>query len=102
MADLIDLTGKRFGRLTVIEKMPPRYKNKTAAFWRCKCDCGRETIVIGRSLRVGLTKSCGCIQSEMMSNKIYYEVFCDDGKNMCLEVYKNYEKVDSECIKIIM
>ncbi len=70
MADLIDLTGKRFGRLTVIEKMPPRYKNKTAAFWRCKCDCGRETIVIGRSLRVGLTKSCGCIQSEMMSNTI--------------------------------
>ena len=35
-------------------------------------------------------------------DEIYYEVFCDDGKNMCLEVYKNYEKVDSECIKIIM
>ena len=36
------------------------------------------------------------------SDEIYYEVFCDDGKNMRLEVYKNYEKVDSECIKIIM
>lgn len=35
-------------------------------------------------------------------DEMYYEVFCDDGKNMYLEVYKNYEKVDSECIKIIM
>lgn len=35
-------------------------------------------------------------------DEIYYEVFCDDGKNMHLEVYKNYEKVDDECINIIM
>lgn len=35
-------------------------------------------------------------------DEIYCEVFCDDGKNMYLEIYKNYEKVDSECIKIIM
>ena len=37
-----------------------------------------------------------------ISDEIRYEVFCDDGKNMYIEVYKNYEKVDSECIKIIM
>ena len=37
-----------------------------------------------------------------VSDEMRYEVFCDDGKNMRLEVYKNYEKVDSECIKIIM
>ena len=36
------------------------------------------------------------------SDEIRYEVFCDDGKNMHIEVYKNYEKVDSECINIIM
>ena len=36
------------------------------------------------------------------SDEIRYEVFCDDGKNMYIEVYKNYEKVDSECINIIM
>lgn len=37
-----------------------------------------------------------------ISDEMRYEVFCDDGKNMYIEVYKNYEKVDSECIKIIM
>ena len=36
------------------------------------------------------------------SDEIRYEVFCDDGKNIHIEVYKNYEKVDSECINIIM
>ena len=37
-----------------------------------------------------------------ISDEMLYEVFCDDGKNMYIEVYKNYEKVDSECIKITM
>ena len=37
-----------------------------------------------------------------ISDEMRYEVFCDDGKNMYIEVYKNYEKVDSECINIIM
>lgn len=34
-------------------------------------------------------------------DEVCYEVFCDDGENICLEVYRNYEKVDDECIKII-
>lgn len=29
-------------------------------YWKCKCDCGNETIVLGTSLRTGITKSCGC------------------------------------------
>lgn len=36
------------------------------------------------------------------NDEMRYEVFCDDGENICLEVYKNYEKVDSEFIKIKM
>lgn len=59
----IDLTGKRFGKLTVIKQIetPEKHKNKrTNAFWECKCDCGNTTIVIGTSLRKG-TKSCGCL-----------------------------------------
>lgn len=52
--------GKRYGRLVVVERM----ENKTGpAFWRCKCDCGKETISAGRDLRRG-TESCGCIRSE--------------------------------------
>jgi hypothetical protein len=54
--------GKRYGKLVVIGEMPrkPRY-------WRCKCDCGKETIVLGQSLRIGATTSCGCYQRKNIS-----------------------------------
>lgn len=54
---LIDLTGKRFGMLTVICRAADRNGD---AMWKCVCDCGRERIVLGESLRYGHTKSCGC------------------------------------------
>ena len=57
-----DLTGKRFGRLTVIERMPNNENNKVV--WKCKCDCGNETVVIGSLLNTGRTKSCGCLTRE--------------------------------------
>ena len=54
---LIDLTGKRFGRLVVLN----REANKgIQPMWRCICDCGNETIVEGANLRDGTTRSCGC------------------------------------------
>lgn len=58
MGKLIDLTGQRFGKLTVIERAGTKNKHVT---WRCICDCGKETIVKGNSLTSGLTRSCGCL-----------------------------------------
>ena len=57
MSKRIDLTGQRFGWLVVIESA----ENTSAgqARWRCRCDCGRETIVRGDKLRRGYTVSCG-------------------------------------------
>jgi len=63
MSKLIDLTGERFGRLTVIEKAPSQPR-KTNAFWRCRCDCGNEVTVLGIVLRKGESKSCGCFRSD--------------------------------------
>ena len=66
----IDLTGQRFGRLTVLEKV--NYNDtpqKCEAKWRCKCDCGNIIEVRGTSLRKGTTKSCGCLHSELTSNQ---------------------------------
>lgn len=57
-----DLTGKRFGRLLVIE---PSIKNGHLA-WKCRCDCGNEVIVPSRSLNSGNTKSCGCLKHERL------------------------------------
>lgn len=60
-----DLTGQKFGRLTVVEihsrasKKPYR---KT--MWLCRCDCGNETIVAQNNLHKGCTKSCGCLQRD--------------------------------------
>lgn len=62
---LIEMTGQRFGRLTVISRGEKRGKY-TGAFWLCKCDCGTMTTVSGNSLRKGETKSCGCLHIDML------------------------------------
>lgn len=56
-----DLTGMRFGRLLVLNRELNR-GNKT--MWKCKCDCGNETIVYRSGLTSGRTKSCGCLRVE--------------------------------------
>ena len=62
MGKFIDLTGKRFGRLTVIEIAD--VPNAGQYYWHCICDCGNEKNIAGSSLRSGRTKSCGCWQKE--------------------------------------
>ena len=62
MSKLIDLTGKRFGRLEVVEKTEKIRGNTT---WLCKCDCGNYKPVIYWNLVSGITKSCGCLQQEL-------------------------------------
>lgn len=54
----LDLTGQRFGKLTVIG--PAENIGKRTA-WRCRCDCGRETVVRTLHLRSGHVSSCGCM-----------------------------------------
>ena len=62
MGKLIDLTGKRFGRLTVIRRSYPN--QGIYPMWLCRCDCGNEKIINGGSLRSEHTKSCGCLIKE--------------------------------------
>lgn len=54
----IDMTGKRFGKLTVLRRSSNTQDG--SAVWECRCDCGNLTQVKGNSLRSGVTKSCGC------------------------------------------
>ena len=54
---LIDLIGKRFGKLTLLQ-------NVSSTKWECKCDCGNITVVDGSTLRCERTKSCGCLKME--------------------------------------
>ena len=65
MAQFQDLTGRRFGRLTVIERAPNirRPCGITVVRWKCQCDCGNICYVQHVYLTGGDTKSCGCIRS---------------------------------------
>lgn len=61
MSNKLNLTGQRFGNLTVIEEYPERKRGLVQ--WVCQCDCGNTTIVPGSYLKNGNTKSCGCMKS---------------------------------------
>lgn len=52
-----DISNIRFGKLTALECVSG---HNSKAVWRCKCDCGREKLVVYRDLAYGKTKSCGC------------------------------------------
>lgn len=62
----IDMTGKSYSRWTVISRCGT-LDNKAA--WLCRCDCGTERVVNGTTLRSGTSKSCGCLQREVVSKR---------------------------------
>lgn len=59
-----DLTGKTFGRLTVVQRGPNNKNNRDQ--WWCKCSCNNEvlSLKLGNSLRMGKAQSCGCTRRE--------------------------------------
>ena len=61
MVKKIDLTGQRYGRLTVI-KEAEKVNNRIT--WLCKCDCGNEVTIKSVYLRTGETQSCGCLKRD--------------------------------------
>lgn len=87
MAKKLDLVGVRFGRLLVTapagRKVQPSGQTKT--LWECVCDCGNTHVTMGDTLRSGRSTSCGCLSSEMkserkkthgMRNTLAYKTWC--------------------------
>ena len=69
MPPCTDLTGQRFGRLTVLNQegwySSPGHPEKKRSTWRCLCDCGRETVVHRTNLTTGNTTTCNhCMRPE--------------------------------------
>ena len=91
-----DITGQKFGRLTVL-KFIGTNKNRNS-LWECKCDCGKSVIVQKTNLISGNTKSCGCLNMERKTkhNKSKSRLFrvWEGIKQRCLNPnsseYKNY------------
>ena len=97
---LIDITGKRYNDLVVLERFGKDSTNKVV--WKCLCDCGNITNVVGLNLKNGNTKSCGCRKNRPALNRkdisgerfgrlvaektnkvvggvVFWECFCDCG-----------------------
>jgi hypothetical protein len=70
MGKFVDLTGQRFGQVTVVERtlnhICPSGQRKT--MWRCLCDCGNEIIATSANLKNGHHVSCGCLVAGRMSS----------------------------------
>ena len=58
-----DITGQKFGKLSVLGVDHVEGK---VTYWKCKCDCGNETVVAGGAIKSGHTKSCGCAHKKAL------------------------------------
>jgi hypothetical protein len=65
MRTKVDITGKIFNRLKVIDYSHTDKRSKS--YWKCVCECGNEVIVRSDSLTSGNTKACGCLSKELKS-----------------------------------
>lgn len=83
-----DLTNKKFDRLTVISFN--RTKNRKI-MWNCVCDCGNESVVLGTSLRIGKTRSCGCLSVEKVIERSTSHGMCK-----CKE-YESWVGIKKRC-----
>lgn len=65
MTKRIDLTGQKFGAWTVLDYDGVNKNGQPS--WLCRCECGVRKIVVGQTLRAGLSSSCGCQQAARIS-----------------------------------
>lgn len=89
-----DLTGQRFGRLTVIrtELRPESSGNRNRTFSFCKCDCGKETLVRNSTLK-NKVRSCGCLGRENLV-KVNKLRTIPDNHAIKTELYLEYKRTD--------
>ena len=85
MTKMIDLTGERYGRLTVIERAQNTKSGRVA--WLCKCDCGKITAASSNDLRRGKTISCGCLKKEKSAKH-------------CIEDFKTHGETNSRLFRV--
>ena len=67
MGAFSDLSNKTFGKLRVSHRSDVVRNNKI--HWHCICECGTEKIIVGASLKNGMTKSCGCFRQQVTGDK---------------------------------
>lgn len=103
MPKLLDITGEKYGKLTVIERAKNSKCNRVQ--WLCECECGKHTVVTSNGLRTGKTRSCGCLYGEdyakhSLSRTRQYSIF----RGMYLRCYEpsspSYKWYGAEGVRI--
>ena len=113
---IIDLTGTKFGRLTVKRLLEERFayrdlsgKTHFQLQWECECECGNIITVLGGNLKRGNTTSCGCLHKELLANRSsshgcsgtkLYSVWCHMRNRCSNPKDKDYEYYGGRGIKV--
>ena len=106
MSALIDLTGNKYGLLTVISRSENAPNG--VAVWKCKCECGNITFVRGNNLKSGGVKSCGCLRkivnkrrtTHNMSKTRLYREWTSIKARCCYNSQKGYKSYGKRGIKV--
>jgi hypothetical protein len=89
---VVDVTGMRFGRLTVIGRA--ERKSGAGALWECACECGGKTVTTSLRLRSGHTRSCGC-RRQVISARLNYK----HGRSRKMDAtYKTWKMMRARCL----
>ena len=88
-AKINDLTGQRFGRFVVIDRVENRKGNVR---YLCKCDCGTEKVFYAENLRRGLTTSCGCFRKEKLSQLYFQDLTGQTFGRLTVENLNSYDE----------
>ncbi|MDZ4455753.1 AP2 domain-containing protein [Bacillus cereus] len=85
MKKVLDLQGKKFGKLTVLERVE---NQSNCSAWKCECECGAVKVVIGKNLAYGKTKTCGKCRTKHGHQK--------DGKTT--SEYNSWHQMKQRCL----
>lgn len=91
MPKTINMIGQKYNKLTVLSKVET---NHNGYVYECLCDCGNKKVIEGKSIRSGLTKSCGCIRSQYVSTKNKTHEKTNTG------AYKSWRAMKTRCTNL--
>lgn len=94
MGILIDITGKKFGRWSVIRIDSKSTRPKK---FICKCDCGNFKSVSGKYLRDGISKSCGCLMRELISKRNFKHGHARNRSKSVTAIYRTWASMIQRC-----
>jgi len=96
MGKFIDLTGQKFGRLTVIKYHGKNKHGQSIWICKCGCGCGEERIIPTYALRGGIWKSCGCLRKEKAAEHCRKDL---STHNMCYSrLYSIWHGMKQRCL----